>query len=256
MRIESNVLEPCLPKETVPTRTTKAVVKNDRFLLRQNFTQTSICAGVKLSEERQRDIARTFGFFFILCLAGARRSDVDDPADRLVQYLDAKKFLTVSVAFCQAFKNRESKFYLLRVLIPVADTCEAAVIIAVLAVRHCVEIEEYFQIILLRPVKCLVYPRRCIHKGRSVAKGEVRHRQANHIEALFRNEFEIILSDIAVAVLFDEFCKGFRLHFAAEPGLILSMGRLKQVGLHPFFKNKPVAEIGTPDLFHYCYLLL
>ena len=96
------------------------------------------------------------------------------------------------------------------------------------------KIEEDFQTVLFGPIKRLVDPRRGAHEGRPVAKGEVRHGETHGVEPLFRNEFEIILGDIGVAVVFNELRKGFRLHFAAEPGLVLGVGRFKQVGLHPF----------------------
>ena len=213
------------------------------------LTDAGVGFGVEIPQKRQRHIAGAFGLLLVHGLAGGGRGHINDPADGLVEHFNAEESRALAIALRQLFQHGEGKLDLVRVLVPVADTGEAAVVIAVLAVGHCVQIQEDLQAVSLRPVKGLVDPLHAADKGRSVAEGKVRHRQTDGVQPVFADKSEVLLGHIGVAVLFN---KGGELicgQIAAQPGFILRMGAFKEIRLHPLFQDKPVSQIGSSNRF-------
>ena len=249
MRVQRDVSKLCFPEELVPCSAAKAVVENHGLILAHMLTDAGIGPGVEIPQERQRHITGAFGLLLVHGLAGGGRGHINDPADGLVEHFNAKESRALAVALRQPFQHGEGKLDLVRVLVPVADTGEAAVVIAVLAVGHCVQIQENLQAVFLRPVESLVDPFNTADKGRPVAEGEIRHRKADGVQPVFADKPEVLLSHIGVAVLFN---KGGELicgQLAAQPGFILRMGAFKEIRLHPLFQDKPVSQIGSSNRF-------
>jgi len=85
--------------------------------------------------------------------------------------------------------------------------------------------------------------------GPNVLKHEKRHRQTDHVEALFRDICEVAAGDIVVAVGFQARTLFTFAELEAEISLVFSGGVVIELGAHPLFQHEPVAEVNTSD-FH------
>ena len=122
---------------------------------------------------------------------------------RLIQRLNAKKSLSLSISFCQPFQHAQCKLHFFRHLCPFADTADSPVIKSILTEWHCMEIDQDSQSIFFRPVKCLVQFFDASDKRSPVTKDKIRYRDPDGIQSHSFDGNKISLCDVFRTMNFD-----------------------------------------------------
>ena len=128
---------------------------------------------------------------------------------------------------------------------PLADTAYAAVVEAVLRIRHRVQIDQDLDLVRLGPAEGPVQVLDAADVGRIVPEDEKGNRDPDGIDAVTREIGEVSLGDVRVAVRCEPF--GDVGEVAAQLGFVLGLRAGEHARAHPFFQDQPVAEVHAFD---------
>jgi hypothetical protein len=130
---------------------------------------------------------------------------------------------------------------------PLADTAHAAVVEAVLRVRHRMQIDQDLDLVGLGPVEGPVQVLDAADVGRIVPEDEKRNRNPDGVDAVVREIGEVPFGDVRVPVRCEPFAFGDVGEVAGQLGFVLGFRAGEQARAHPLFQDQPVAQVHAFD---------
>ena len=134
-----------------------------------------------------------------------------------------------------------------RILVPLADTTHAAVVEAVLAVRHRMQIDQNFDVVCLGPAEGPVEIVDATDIGRVVTEDEEGDRNPDDVETSVGQVGEVPFGDVGVSMNRESLPFGDRIQVATQLRLVLGIGPREQLRAHPFFEDQPVTQVDALD---------
>ena len=241
--------------EIFPHRRAEGVVDHKKLVLVHVRHDARISVFIEFPQEFHFDrsgpglLFRAFG-----------RVDVADPdlfpgnvpgqrvGDRLVQRLDSPKAVSVSVAESQLFQKPQAEIHFLRHAGPLAHAADAAVIKAVLAARHHVQVDQDLLAVFLRHIQGEVQILDAAEIGSAVSENVKRDGDTDRVDPLFGEKSEVLFADKALAVLLHPLPVLFFRKHTRQMVFVLRFGSRKKLRSDPLFQYQPTAEIDAFDL--------
>ena len=146
----------------------------------------------------------------------------------------------ILVPLRQALQHGMGEGHLVGLLAPLAHAGDAAVVVAVLAAGHGVQVDEHPYAVPFCPFEGHVEVFDAADERRPIAEYEVRHGNAHHVHAVGGQVFKVRLGDVGVPVLFHLFPERLGIGFARQPGFVLYAGALEEGLVHPLFQHRGI----------------
>ena len=221
---------------------------DDRFRP-QHAAQPAVRLPVERLEEAHRHMPAAACLRRVAGGAGRGRGAVDQPADRLVEHLDAEQRRIVAIPCSQPGQYVQREPDGLRTAVPTAHTGQSAVVVPVLRAGHGMQVDEDLESGGVGPVERTVEEPDAAGMPRHVAEDEIRHRDTHQVAAVRSDGTEIVERDVGLAMAAQETVEGVRRHGPVHPDLVGFAAGAEQPGRHPAFQHQPVAQIHPADRF-------
>ena len=130
---------------------------------------------------------------------------------------------------------------------PFADAAQAAAVVAVLAVRHRVQVEEHRDSVSLSPDEGAVEVIDAAEVRLVIAEREVGDRNPHRVDAATGQFGEVPLGDEGVAVRAKKSLLPAFAQLGPQMGFVLGGGAGEQRGGDPLLEHQPAAEVDPAD---------
>ena len=156
MRIQHHVVHPLTHEPVAPRAQPKTVMEHDDRFRPQHATQPAVRLPVERLEEAHRHMSAAVRLRRVAGGAGRGRGAVDQPADRLIEYLDAEQRRIVAIPCSQPGQHVQCEPDRLRTAVPPAYAGQSAVVVPVLRAGHGMQVDEDLEPDGVGPVECAV----------------------------------------------------------------------------------------------------
>ncbi len=153
----------------------------------------------------------------------------------------------VAIAEGQLLEHVKGEVDVLRTAVPLADAAQAAAVVAVLAVRHRVQVEEHRDSVTLSPGEGAVKVIDAAEVGLVIAEHEVGDRDPHGVDAAAGQVGEVPFGDERVAVRAKTFPLPVIAELGPQMGFALGRGAGEQRRGNPPLEHQPATEVDPAD---------